>query len=90
MAEIDPQQFAPLSKFFPELTPLQSSQVCMLVFCHLTVEELADFRGVSVNTVKESMCAAQKKLRVSSIKDLKVAVTNRVLMRLVLAIPEKK
>jgi len=58
----------------------------MLTFCHLTIEELAEFRGVSVNTVRESMCAAQKRLGVNSIKDLKVVVTARVLMRLALTI----
>lgn len=89
MAVIDPEHYAPFSTFFPELTHLQSKQVCLLAFNHLTVEELAEFRGVSVNTVRESMSAAQKKLRVNSIKDLKIVVTLRVLEKLGLAISQK-
>ncbi|PWK94526.1 hypothetical protein C7431_11020 [Pantoea allii] len=82
MAAVDPIHFSALSKFFPELTELQSVHVCMLVFANLTVEQLAEFRGVARNTIKESVESIQKKLRVDSLSDLRTLVISRVLLEI--------
>ncbi|MFS7253237.1 helix-turn-helix transcriptional regulator [Rahnella rivi] len=84
MAAVDPIQFLPLRKFFPELTEIQAVHVCMLVFGHLSVEELAELRNIAPNTVKESMSSVQKKLGVDSMKLLRVIVLSRVLMHIAL------
>ncbi|MBU9819688.1 TraJ protein [Rahnella sp. BCC 1045] len=86
MAAVDPSQFSPLHKFFPELTELQAVHTCMLVFGHLSVAELAELRDIAPNTVMESMSSAQKKLGVGSMKHLRITVTNRVLMHIALYI----
>lgn len=82
MAAVDPSQFLPLRKFFPELTELQSVHVCMLVFGNLSIEDLAELRDVAPNTVKESMLSVQKKLGVNSMKLLRTIVVSRVLMHI--------
>lgn len=86
MAAVDPIQFSPLRKFFPELTEIQSVHVCMLVFGHLSIEELAELRDIAPNTVKESMSSVQKKLGVNSMKLLRTLVMSRVLMHIALYI----
>jgi DNA-binding NarL/FixJ family response regulator len=84
MAAVDPIQFLPLRKFFPELTEIQSVHVCLLVFGQLSVEELAELRDIAPNTVKESISSVQKKLGVSSMKLLRTFVMGRVLMHIAL------
>ncbi|AVF38190.1 helix-turn-helix transcriptional regulator [Rahnella sikkimica] len=80
MAAIDPIQFSPLRKFFPELTEIQSVHVCMLVFGGISVEDIAELREVTSDTVKESLNSTQKRLGVSSMKLLRAIVISRVLM----------
>lgn len=82
MAAIDPSQFSHLSKFFPELTELQSIHVCMLVFGNISIEELAETRGVARNTIKESIDSIQNRLEVDSIKLLRTLVISRVLTKI--------
>ncbi len=60
MAAVDLNHFSYLNKFFPELTEIQSTHVCMLVFSSLSAEEIAEYRNVTVDTVKDSLVAAQK------------------------------
>lgn len=86
MAAVDPSQFLPLRKFFPELTELQSVHVCMLVFGNISLEDLAELRDVATDTVKESMNSAQKKLGVSSMKLLRTIVISRVLVSISLSL----
>lgn len=80
MAAIDPIQFSPLRKFFPELTEIQSVHVCMLVFGGISVDDIAELREVTSDTVKESLNSTQKRLGVSSMKLLRAIVISRVLM----------
>lgn len=86
MAAVDPSQFLPLRKFFPELTELQSVHVCMLAFGNISLEDLAELRDVAPDTVKESMNSAQKKLGVSSMKLLRTVVISRVLVSISLSL----
>lgn len=80
MAAVDPIQFLPLCKFFPELTEIQSVHVCMLVFGGISVEDIAELRDVTTGTVKESLNSTQKRLGVGSMKLLRAIVISRVLM----------
>ncbi|WP_151260344.1 helix-turn-helix transcriptional regulator [Pantoea ananatis] len=80
MAAVDPSHFSHLSKFFPELTELQAVHICMLVYGCISVEEIAELRSVTTDTVKESLRSAQKKLGVGSMKLLRSAVICRVLI----------
>jgi len=80
MAAIDPIQFSPLRKFFPELTEIQSVHVCMLVFGGISVEDIAELRDVTPDTVKESLSSTQKRLGVGSMKLLRALVMSRILM----------
>lgn len=90
MAADEYKNYESLTKFFPELTVLQATQVCMLVFGHITIKDLADYRGVSEDTVKEAMSSVQKKLGVNSMKMLRPFVTSRVLLKLSLTVPDEK
>lgn len=80
MAAVDPSHFSHLSKFFPELTEIQAIHSCMLVFGCISVEDIAELRCVSTDTVNESLKSAQKRLGVSSMKLLRATVICRVLM----------
>lgn len=80
MAAVDLNHFSYLNKFFPELTEIQSTHVCMLVFSSLSAEEIAEYRNVTVDTVKDSLVAAQKRLKASNMKLLRGVVVLRVMM----------
>lgn len=88
MVAIEPKHFSSLNSFFPELTALQSMQVCMLAFGNITIKDLAEHRGVSENTIKESMDSVQKKLGVNSIKMLRTVVISRVLLKLAISVSD--
>ena len=80
MAAEDLNHFSHLNKFFPELTEIQTSQVCMLVFSSFSAEEIAEYRNVTIDTVKDSIAAAQKRLRANNMKLLRGVVVLRVMM----------
>jgi len=80
MAAVDLNHFSYLNKFFPELTEIQSTHVCMLVFSSLSAEEIAEYRNVTVDMVKDSLVAAQKCLKASNMKLLRGIVVLRVMM----------
>jgi hypothetical protein len=80
MAAVDLNHFSHLNKFFPELTEIQTSHVCMLVFSSFSAEEIAEYRNVTVDTVKDSLAAAQKRLRANNMKLLRGVVVLRVMM----------
>jgi DNA-binding NarL/FixJ family response regulator len=71
MAALDFNQFSHLHKFFPELTELQSGYACLLAFGSYSVSRIAEIRGVSTATVKESVFSIQKKLCVSDMQTLR-------------------
>ncbi len=79
MAAEDHSQFSHLSKFFPELTEIQSAHVCMLVISSWSAEEIAQYRDITVDTVKDSLVAAQKRLRADNMKILRGIVMLRVM-----------
>ncbi|WP_432413502.1 hypothetical protein [Pantoea allii] len=62
----------------------------MLVFGHITIKDLAEYRMGSEDTVKEAMSSVQKKLAVNSMKMLRPFVTSRVLLKLSLTVPDEK
>ncbi|WP_324022273.1 TraJ protein (plasmid) [Pantoea sp. JZ29] len=80
MAAEDLSAFSHLSKFFPELTEIQAAHVCMLVFSSWSAEEIAEYRNVTVDTVKDSLVAAQKRLRADNMKLLRGVAILRVMM----------
>jgi len=82
MAAVDHSHFSHLHKFFPELTEIQSAHVCMLVFSCWSAEEIAEHRSVTVDTVKDSLVAAQKRLKASNMKSLRGVVVLRVMMNI--------
>lgn len=82
MAALDFNQFSHLHKFFPELTELQSGYACLLAFGSYSVVRIAEIRGVSAATVKESVFSIQKKLLVSDMQTLRMVILSRVLMSL--------
>jgi hypothetical protein len=82
MAALDFNQFSHLHKFFPELTELQSGYAYLLAFGSYSVASIAEIRGVSTETVKESVFSIKQKLHVSDMKSLRVVILSRVLMSL--------
>lgn len=79
MAAVDPIRLKPLYKLFPTLTALQITDTC-LYSSGATYQDIGELRGVSRETVKRSLEAAQKRLEISSLQSLKVVFLNRFLI----------
>lgn len=79
MAAVDPSQFFPLRKFFPELTDIQLANVCL--FCTgCSYNDISELRGVSLDSVKESLKIAQSNLGLHSSQTLRIVVLSRLFM----------
>lgn len=81
MAAMDPIHFEPVYKLFPSLTLLQATDVC-LYSAGATYREIGELRGVSSETIKKSLEAAQKRLSILSLQSLKVVFLSRVFINL--------
>lgn len=84
MAAVDTTQFARYCTIFPELTAVQS-ETCILLSMGLSLKTVAAIRGVSQQTVKETLNAIRMRLELNSALDVRIA-TN---VRLTLAMMDK-
>ncbi|CAO95041.1 TraJ protein (plasmid) [Erwinia tasmaniensis Et1/99] len=85
MAAVDPSQFFPLRKSFPELTDIQLANVCL--FCTgCSYNDISDLRGVSLDSVKESLKIAQSNLGLHSSQTLRIVVLSRLFMHTALSV----
>lgn len=81
MAAVDPIHFESVYKLFPSLTLLQVTDVC-LYSAGANYREIGDLRGVSSETIKKSLEAAQKRLSIFSLQSLKVVFLSRLFINL--------
>lgn len=81
MAAVDPIHFKTVYKLFPSLTLIQVTDVC-LYSSGANYREIGDLRGVSSETIKKSLEAAQKRLSIFSLQSLKVVFLSRLFMSL--------
>ncbi|ELD2083745.1 conjugal transfer protein [Enterobacter hormaechei] len=81
MAAMDPIHFEPVYKLFPSLTLLQATDVC-LYSIGASYREIGEHRGVSSETIKKSLEAAQKKLSIFSLQSLKAVFLCRLFIKL--------
>lgn len=88
MAAMDPIHFEPVYKLFPSLTLLQVTDVC-LYSAGATYREIGELRGVSSETIKKSLEAAQKKLSIFTLQSLKVVFLSRVFINLSLPVNDR-
>lgn len=65
MAAIDPSQFRAIHKRFPQLTLTQSADAFMFSE-GVSIAMIAELRGVSEDSVKESLAAVRKKMGVTT------------------------
>ncbi|MFR0656158.1 conjugal transfer protein [Pantoea sp. SIMBA_079] len=89
MAALDPIHFESVYKLFPTLTLLQVTDAC-LYSTGATYREIGELRGVSSETIKKSLEAAQKRLSISGLQSLKVVFLSRLFIDLSLPISNPK
>lgn len=79
MAAVDPIVYAQLCKYFPKLTQIQVTDAC-LYSAGATYKEIGELRGVSPETIKKSLEAAQKRLDIGNLQTLRMVFLSRVIL----------
>jgi DNA-binding CsgD family transcriptional regulator len=79
MAALDPTQFEPFYKLFPELTRVETYTV-ILYSAALPFKDIARLKGGSAGTQKNLIANAREKLAVNTSSELKTAVQIRLLL----------
>ena len=79
MAAVDPIVYAQLCKLFPKLTQIQVTDAC-LYSAGATYKEIGELRGVSPETIKKSLEAAQKRLDITNLPTLRMVFLSRVIL----------
>lgn len=79
MAAVDPIVYAQLCKLFPKLTQIQVTDACLYA-SGATYKEIGELRGVSPETIKKSLEAAQKRLEIGNLQTLRMVFLSRIIL----------
>lgn len=85
MAIVDPSEYEPFCKLFPELTDTQTINTC-LYSSGATHKEIAELRRISANAVRQSLSAAQKNLGLFTSSELRSVFMTRLMIDMYLSI----
>lgn len=89
MANMDPIDYAPLCKLFPELTKNQIVNICLYT-SGATHKQIAQIRDVSQDAVRQSFSSAQKRLRVVSSSELRSVFMARLIIDMYMSVNTQK
>jgi hypothetical protein len=77
MAVVDINNLYRYHEIFPELTDIQAD-TCLLAGMGVPVKKIAGMRGVSPETVKQTLLVSRGRMELGSLSDLRLAVNIRL------------